>query len=147
VEEDPRRLSYRRSLEALADADGALILGVDDQGYMPSKLFSYALSGKPLLVCVRRDGPAFGAVRRDPALGHALWFSPAGDMPNDEAATVAGAFLDEVIARRTFDRTAALRPHLAQAMAERHLALFEACLRSSPWPFGVATEATAPVRA
>jgi len=147
VEEDPRRLSYRRSLEALADADGALILGVDDQGYMPSKLFSYALRGKPLLVCVRRDGPAFGAVRRDPALGHALWFSPAGDMPDDEAAAVAGAFLDEVVARRTFDRTAALQPHLAQAMAERHVMLFEAGLKSSPWPFGVATEATAPVRA
>ncbi len=147
VEEDPRRLSYRRSLEELAGADGALILGVDEQGYMPSKLFSYALSGKPLLACVHRDGPACSTLRRDPTLGHALWFSSAGDMCVDEAAAVAGAFLDEVIARRTFDRTARLRPFLAKAMAEQHVALFEARLKASPGPIGIAAPAATPVRA
>jgi hypothetical protein len=147
VEEDPRRLSYRRSLEELARADGALILGVDEQGYIPSKLFSYALSGKPLLACVHRGGPALGALRRDPTLGRAMWFSPTADMPLDEAAAVAGTFLEEVIARRTFDRAAVLRPFLAQSMAEQHAALFEACLKSSPRPIGVAVPATGPVRA
>jgi hypothetical protein len=147
VEEDPRRLSYRRSLEELAGADGALVLGVDEQGYMPSKLFSYALSGKPLLACLHRDGPACDALRRDPALGHALWFSPTGDMPLDEAAAVAGAFLAEVIARRTLDRTAVLQPFLAEAMAEQHAALFEACLKASLRPIGVAAPVTAALRA
>jgi glycosyltransferase involved in cell wall biosynthesis len=147
VEEDPRRLSYRRSLELLADADGVLVLGVDEQGYMPSKLFSYALSGKPLLACVRSDGPAYGALRRDAALGRALWFSPTGDMPLEDAAAVAGAFLDEVIAGRTVDRAAALQPFLARSMAEQHIALFEACLKSSPRPIGIAAPAAAPVQA
>jgi Glycosyl transferase 4-like domain len=147
VEENPRRLSYRRSLEELAGADGTLILGVDEQGYMPSKLFSYALSGRPLLACVHRDGPVCDALRREPALGHALWFSQTGDMPVDEAAAVAGGFLAEVIARRTFDRSARLRPFLAQAMAEQHAALFEACLKASPRPIGVAAPVTVPVSA
>ncbi len=147
VEEDPRRLSYRRSLEALAGADGALILGVDEQGYMPSKLFSYAASGKPLLACVHRDGPACRALRRDPVLGHALWFSATGDMPLDAASAALGAYLDEVIARRSVDRAAALQPFLAPAMAERHAELFEACLEPSPRPIGIAASATAPVSA
>jgi len=147
VEEDPRRLSYCRSLEALAGADGALILGVDEQGYMPSKLFSYALSGKPLLACVHRDGPAGSALRRDPMLGHALWFSAAGDMPVGEAAAVAGTYLGEVIARQTFDRTARLRPFLAEAMAEQHVVLFEACLTARPRPIGIAAPTATPVRA
>jgi glycosyltransferase involved in cell wall biosynthesis len=149
VEEDPRRLSYRGSFEALAGADGAIILGVDEQGYMPSKLFSYALSGKPLLACVHADGPACSALRRDPALGHALWFSSTGDMAPDAATAVAGAFLDEVIARRSFDRSARLRPFLAEAMAERHAALFEACLTARPRqrPIGIAAPTVTPVRA
>jgi hypothetical protein len=147
VAEDPRRLSYRRSLEELACADGVLILGVDEQGYMPSKLFSYALSGKPLLACVHRDGPAYAALRRDPALGHALWFSPTDDMSVDEAAAVTGAFLDEVIAHRTFDRAAALRPFLTASMAAQHVALFEACMTASPRSIGTAVPATAAARA
>ena len=38
---------------------GALLLGVDETGYVPSKLATYALSGKPLLACVRRNGHAY----------------------------------------------------------------------------------------
>ncbi|MBV9971195.1 MAG: glycosyltransferase, partial [Xanthobacteraceae bacterium] len=147
VEEDPRRLSYRRSLEELVGSNGVLILGADDRGYMPSKLFSYALSGKPLLACVHRDGPGCATLRRDPSLGHVLWFSETDDMGLDEAADVVGAFIDEVIARRTFERAAALRPFFAQSMAEQHVALFEACLSASPRPYGIALPATDPVRA
>jgi hypothetical protein len=60
---------------------------------------------------------------------------------------VTGAFLDEAISRRTFDRMARLRPFLAQAMAEQHVALFEACLKASAQPIGIAVPASASVRA
>ena len=73
VREEPSRLSYRRSLELLLQSDGALIFGVDDAGYMPSKLFNYALSGKPLLATLHREGPAFSKFQSIPDLGHALW--------------------------------------------------------------------------
>ena len=61
--EYPARVTYRRSLELLLQGDGALVLGVDDAGYMPSKLATYAYSGKPLLACLHRDGPALAMLR------------------------------------------------------------------------------------
>lgn len=129
IREDPRRVSYRRSVQLLLESHGVLILGVDDTGYMPSKLFSYALSGKPLLAVLHRDSPGFEQFRGTPQLGHALWFDRTGDMPVPEAAAVMRVYLGEVAARRNFDRQAILEPFLAPAMAFRHAELFDACVR------------------
>src|SRR5262249_29387791 len=112
VTEHPKLISYRRSLELLLESDGALILGVDDRGYMPSKFFSYALSGKPVLAALRQDGPAFAQFKSMPELGHALWFGESGEMPLSEAAEIVSAFLHEVTARRTFDRRTMLESFL-----------------------------------
>ena len=128
VAESPERVSYRRSLELLLESDGALILGVDDAGYMPSKLFSYALSGKPLLASLRRDGPAFAHCLGVPGLAHAIWFEPTGEMPLTEAARIVDVFLQEAARRQVFDRRESLKPFLAPAMARRHAELFDACI-------------------
>jgi hypothetical protein len=128
VREDPRRVTYRGSLECLIEAQGALILGVEDDGYMPSKLFSYAWSGKPLLAVLRRRSPAYALFESMPGLGHALWFDHGEDIPLGQAATVVRTFLAEVKRRRTFDRGALLDPFVASEMARRHAALFDRCL-------------------
>ena len=128
VREEPGRLSYRRSLELLLKSDGALIFGVEDAGYMPSKLFSYALSGRPLLATLHREVPAFSMFQSIPDLGHALWIGQNDDMPLEEAMNVLETFLHEVVARRIFDRGISITPYLAPAMARRHVELFEACL-------------------
>ena len=49
VSEEPVYISYLVAIQKIQAADGLLILGVDDPAYMPSKLFLYALTGKPLL--------------------------------------------------------------------------------------------------
>jgi hypothetical protein len=128
VTEEPGRVSYRRSLELLLQADGAIVLGVDDAGYMPSKLYSYALSGKPLLASLHRQGPAFARLQGLPELGHALWFDNGGQMPIDAAAAAMAEFLREATAARLFDRRKSLAPFLAPNMARRHAELFERCL-------------------
>jgi len=125
IEERPSGISYRRSLELLQESDGALILGVDDAGYMPSKLFTYAYSGRPLLAVLRKDGPAYAQFHRDPSLGHALWFGQSGDMPLDAAADVLERFLGEVFICQSFDRTIGLQPFLERNMASRHAELFD----------------------
>jgi hypothetical protein len=127
VREYPARVTYRRSLELLLQGDGALVLGVDDVGYMPSKLATYAYSGKPLLACLHRDGPALAMLREEPALGHVLWFSQTREMPFADAAAEVAAYLEEIRSGRTFARRAALAPYTAAAMAARHAQLFEAC--------------------
>src|SRR5260370_27241124 len=102
--EYPARVTYRRGLELLLHGDGALILGVDDAGYMPSKLFTYAYSGKPVLASLHRDSPALALLRQRPELGHAVWFGGDEEMPIAEGARIVGAFLTEVAERRQFDR-------------------------------------------
>jgi glycosyltransferase involved in cell wall biosynthesis len=132
IEERPSGVTYRRSLELLQDSDGALVLGVDDAGYMPSKLFMYAHSGKPLLAVLRNDGPACAEFLRNPTLGHALWFGPSGEMPLNAAADVLKSFLCEVFRRERFDRTTVLEPFLARDMACRHRELFDSACESTP---------------
>jgi hypothetical protein len=128
VREEPERVSYRRSLELLLESDGALIFGVEDSGYIPSKLFSYGLSGKPLLAVVHREGPAFAQFQRMPDLGHVLWFRQHDEMPLEEAAQVLKDFLSESVRGQAFDRRTSLLPYLAPEMARRHIDVFEACV-------------------
>jgi hypothetical protein len=132
VEEQPGRVPYRRALQLVLESDGLLILGVDDSGYVPSKLIGYALSGKPLLACMRKEGPAFAFLQTNPELGLSLWFDRAGEMPLPEAAAVFRRFLEQVVAHVRIDRRATLEPHLAPAMARRHVEVFEACLAAAP---------------
>ncbi len=129
VEEHPSWISYGHSLKLLLESDGALILGVDDAGYMPSKLFSYALSGKPLLASLRADGPAFAQFQNVRGLGQVLWFNESDEMPLADAAIVVKQFLEEVVARRSFDRRTILEHFLAASMARRHVSVFESCLQ------------------
>jgi hypothetical protein len=89
---------------------------------------TYAASGKPLLACVHRPGPAFALLRDRPALGHLLWFADGAEMPLAEAAAVLGRFLEQVGRGELFARDAELAPYTAATVARRHAELFEACL-------------------
>lgn len=128
VEERPERVTFRQSLETLLAADGALVLGVDDADYMPSKLFSYALSGKPLLAVLRRESPAYRCMAENPGMGFAIWFGETTCMPMDEAVTAVRSFLDSASEGCSYDRVAMLSPFLSNEMARRHVEVFDSCL-------------------
>jgi hypothetical protein len=125
VSESPARVTYRRSLEILHDAGGAMILGVDDAGYMPSKLYSYAYSGKPLLAIVRKNGPAFAALQELGPSVHTIWFDAGSEMPREQAAGVLAEFMEDVKSGWQFDRRNVLELHGAAAMARQHADFFE----------------------
>jgi glycosyltransferase involved in cell wall biosynthesis len=127
VSEYPGRVTYHRSLELLLEADGALVLGVDDEGYMPSKLYTYALSGKPLLGIFRRSSAAHNAFIDEPRLGHLLSFGSNG-VSDDVGIESVKLFLDEVAAHASFDRRTVVTNHLSVAMAAQHARLFNACI-------------------
>ncbi|MBI2716586.1 MAG: glycosyltransferase [Rhizobiales bacterium] len=129
VFEYPQRVSYRRSLELLLGSDGALVLGVDDSGYMPSKLFNYVLSGKPLLAALRAGSAAFTLFQGAANLGHVIEFGEAEEAGCSERTQTLRTFVREVAARKSFDRRSILEPYLAANSACRHIEVFDACLK------------------
>jgi hypothetical protein len=124
------RLSYLEALRRVLDADGLLVLGVDDQAYNPSKLFLYGLSGKPILACLRTGSVVDEYFDRVPALGHLIHFGGACADPIPNSLPSMLAFLQEVAKMRVLDRRSMLAEWLAPAMARRHAELFEKCRQS-----------------
>jgi hypothetical protein len=127
VQELPERVSYLNALNMLQDAHGVLILGVDDPAYIPSKLFTYALTGKPLLASMHGDSETIRYFRELPDLGHLIRFDGVADLR--ESDSPLQSFLEDMAANRVFERKEMLKPYLAQAAAQRHSELFETCLQ------------------
>jgi hypothetical protein len=127
VDEAPARVSYLHAMQHALRAGGLLILGVNDPGYMPSKLFTYALTGKPLLASLHRDSQANAYFTALPTLGRLVHFGTDGaDDPVEDAEVVA--FLEDVISGTQTDRAKAIDRYLSESMARHHATLFEACL-------------------
>ncbi len=125
VTESPRRIGYVKTLELVAAADGVMVFGVEDPGYMPSKLFPYGWTGKPLLACLHRDSEAAKCFRRRPDLGQLLTFPGEGDGDVQRVRE----FFAGVRSRRVEERGWILEEHGAEAMAREHGELFEECVR------------------
>jgi glycosyltransferase involved in cell wall biosynthesis len=125
VSEEPVTISYPTAMRKITAADGLLILGVDDPAYMPSKLFSYALTGKPLLVCLHQNSTANCYFDQLRGLGHLIHFGSSSDKNELEEMK---SFLSEVKNHALLDRRKLLEPYLSPMAARRHAALFERCL-------------------
>lgn len=135
ISESPSRIPYLRSIQLISSADGVLVLGVDDPAYMPSKLFTYALSGKPLLASLHRDSVANRYFDEVPDLGHLILFHPEGGEDDlDNHCSVVATYFKEIQSRRTIDRNGQLEPHLAPAMARKHAELFQEILEHGSGP-------------
>jgi len=128
VEEHPRRISYRRAVEIIQSCSGLIILGVDDPAYMPSKLFLYAMTGKPLLVSLHRDSQANNYFRETEGLGHLIHFEPGSRKIGDDEENEVKAFFGEAELGKTFSREQSLRKYLASNSAKLHAELFDRVL-------------------
>ncbi|MCC6212795.1 MAG: glycosyltransferase [Burkholderiales bacterium] len=128
VFEQPARIGYLEALGRILNADGVLVLGIDDTAYMPSKLFTYALTGKPLLACLHRESQANRYFQEIPGLGYLLHFGEEDAVEIESAVQTMERFLVEVANRVTHDRCKYLVEYLSPAGARRHADLFDACL-------------------
>lgn len=63
VSEQPERVAYSNTLDLLAQSDALIVFGSDDSGYTASKIYSYVLARKPLLVILHRDSNAIKFLR------------------------------------------------------------------------------------
>ena len=128
VEEDPTILPYSRSLELMRQADGLIVLGVEDPAYMPSKLFSYSRSGKPLLASLVEGTQAKKYFQTTPEIGHLITFGKTGG--NNDEEDVVKAFVEEVIQGREIQRPQVREKYSDQAISRQHAEIFEKCLRT-----------------
>ena len=129
VEEKPARIGYVDATRLALAADGLLVLGVDDPAYMPSKLFLYALTGKPLLACMHARSQANDYFQRLPELGTLIHFDgPAEDRDAEDALLLD--FLKQVVGQKTFARENIRAEFSAAAMTRKHAELFEKILAS-----------------
>ena len=126
MEEDPTIVPYSRSLELMRQADGLLVLGVEDPAYMPSKLFSYSRSGKPLLASLVEGTQAKSYFQGTPEIGHLITFGKTERSRGEE--TEIQEFLEEVMQAREFQRPKVREKYSDQAMSGQHADIFEKCI-------------------
>ncbi|MDF1734035.1 MAG: glycosyltransferase [Minwuia sp.] len=81
VREIPDRLPYFVSLRHLLDADALVIIGSDDAAYTASKVYPYALAGRPLLSIFHESSTAAEFVRNTNA-GTVATFGTGDDREN-----------------------------------------------------------------
>lgn len=126
VKEDPTILPYSKSLELMRNADGLLVLGVEDPAYMPSKLFSYSRSEKPLLASLVSRSQALEYFQKIPAMGHVVTFSDPNE--NTKSEDVIKTFLKEVVEVKEFKRKEMCEKYSDLTMAKKHAVFFEKIL-------------------
>jgi hypothetical protein len=129
ISEYPKRLGYLEALRRVMDADGLLVLGVNDAAYNPSKLFLYGLTGKPILACMRIDSVVNEYFTRVPDLGRLIHFETGSYNRSSSNLSSVLTFLKEVARQHIFDRRPMLAEWLAPAMARRHAEFFDTCIR------------------
>ena len=122
-------MTYTDAMRLVQGSDGLLVLGVDDAGYVPSKLFTYAQTGLPLLASFRHDSPAIGAFADAGGPGDLLSFGSESTV-TDQHRHAMRRFLASVQRRDRESRDESLAPYMAPAMAARHARLFESVLAS-----------------
>jgi glycosyltransferase involved in cell wall biosynthesis len=125
--EYPARLSYLEALRRVMDADGLLVLGIDDPAYNPSKLFLYGASGKPILACMRAGSVVDEYFDNVPELGQLVHFGGANPDAEPDGLPSMLTFLQEIARQTVLDRRSMLAEWLAPAMARRHAELFDKC--------------------
>lgn len=133
VEERTARLPYFETLATLSAAHGVLVLGSDDPDYTASKLFTCALSGRPVLGVLHASGSAADLLEATGA-GEAVRYG--GGTEEQAAVRACADSLQRLVARPpefvpVLDR-AAIEPRTDAAMTRTICALLEECATSEP---------------
>lgn len=131
VFENPDRLAYFNSLRHLLDADALLVIGSDDAAYTASKVYPYALAGRPLL-SIFHDASGAAAFVRKTAAGSVVTF---GAEQSDETAVreTCSALAELVLMPQPpeMDRTA-FAVFTAEAMTARLIAFLDEAVAFRP---------------
>ncbi|MEI6429029.1 MAG: hypothetical protein WCO45_11685 [Pseudanabaena sp. ELA607] len=81
VNEYPQRIPYLSVLKTMTDSDGLIILGSDDQGYTPSKLYPCILANRAIFALMHQNSSIVHIIKETNS-GHVITFS---DQQNTDA--------------------------------------------------------------
>lgn len=127
VHEMPDRLPYFVSLRHLLDADALLVIGSDDAAYTASKVYPYALAGRPLLSIFHESSTAAEFVRNTRA-GVVVTFGTGQE--NEGTVECAHAALSSMLRAPSpvvLDQQA-FAPFTAEMMTRKLCDLFDASI-------------------
>jgi hypothetical protein len=130
VGEEPEIVPYSRSVEIAGQSDGLIVLGVNDPGYMPSKLFHYAATQKPLIGCFCLDSQPVAVCKAQPELGYYIEYSDDNSDVNIRNIGQLKEFLSAVRERRVQCRPNIDSRFSGRAMARQHAAFFDSCVNA-----------------
>jgi hypothetical protein len=133
VEEVPQRVPYLQGLALLRDSHAVLVIGSDDPGYSPSKVFPCVLSRRPILAVLHRESSACDLIERCRA-GEVVRFDAA--MSAEEVAVEVAPALARALARPAGaapdTEWGAFAPYTAREMTRRQCAVFDAAMAARP---------------
>jgi glycosyltransferase involved in cell wall biosynthesis len=118
VSEHRYRVPYFDALSYLVNADALLALGSDDPAYSASKLYPYALAGRPMLVLFDRRSPVT-AIARELGCGVRFEFGPGTDPAGLPRAIAEEWFKAGGMRRATPVDRGRFRPYSAEEMTRK----------------------------
>jgi hypothetical protein len=127
VTEDPTLVPYSKATRIAADADGLLVLGIDEPAYMASKLFSYASLRKPLLACIGSRSQMNDYFARYTDLGSLLHFDEGEESDSHDEALLHD-FLIKVMNSHLSPRVELLAVHSGEGMTRQLVKFLDACV-------------------
>lgn len=128
VSEHPDRIPFLDALASMMQADAVLILGSDDEGYIPSKLRSCLALDRPLLCVAPKASRLAAAVA---GLESVVQLSVEPGRSSEDWAGRLARLADRGGAGSFADRAALTAPFEALACAARDCGLFDATLASA----------------
>lgn len=137
VTEQTARVGYTDSLRLMRAADGLLLLGTDDAGYSPSKLYPYYMAQKPILA-LTQDGSVLQTLVKHLRCAHTVDLLKLGhetQPPAEVKAILAHSAAGNLAALRTPRCDAWFKQNLtAFAATQRQCALFDQALQGTAAP-------------
>jgi hypothetical protein len=126
VAEEPAIVPYSKATKIANAAHGLLVLGVDEDAYMASKLFSYASLQKPLIACLAKKSQMNSYFEKYPNLGTVIHFDDSEDSEGEDTKVLE--FLEQIRGGHKPDRSVVMADHSAMAMTRKIAELFDRCV-------------------
>jgi hypothetical protein len=123
VTEVTGRVAYLEALQMLLDATGLLIIGTNEAHYTASKIYPYALAGRPILAILHEGSSAVEALK---AMGGAHILTFGDTTPAEGQAEAAATQLEWLLTAVPGMRpAAAFSGHTARDMTRKLAAVFD----------------------